>query len=169
MRVGEICTRDVVFCTPDTSIAEAARLMRDHHVGDLVVAVEEPDSRARPFGIITDRDIVVEVVAREAPLERLTVRDVITEGLTFVNENTGIPETLEVMRQKGVRRMPVVNARYELVGLIALDDLIELVAEELDAMVGLVARERLHEAQRRPPVAPSARPGPTVVFDGGVS
>lgn len=166
MRIGEICTRDVVFCSPNTGIAEAARLMRDHHVGDLVVAIEEPGGHARPFGIITDRDIVIEVVAREAPIADLTVRDVIIEGLTFVNEATGIRETLEIMRQKGIRRMPVVNEHYELVGIVALDDLLELVAEELDSMVKLVARERMREIQHRPRMPVGSKPAPTVLFRG---
>ncbi len=163
MRIGDICTRSVVICSPDTGIGEAARLMRDHHVGDLVVVIEEPGGRARPFGIITDRDIVIEVVAREIPLADLTVRDVITEALAFVNEDTGIQETLEAMRQKGVRRMPVVNDRYELVGIVALDDLLELMAEELDTMVKLVGREHSREMRHRPPMP---EPGVTVLFRG---
>jgi CBS domain-containing protein len=149
MNIGEVCTRNVVFCSPDTSIPEAARLMRQHHVGDLLVAKEEPDS-VRPVGILTDRDIVIEVVALNIPLDRLTVKDIMSRNLVFVNESKGVYETLALMRHKGIRRMPVVDERDDLVGIVTLDDLMENVAEEMGLAAKLIAAERDRETANRP-------------------
>jgi predicted transcriptional regulator len=149
MRIGEICTTNVIFCTPDTSIPATAKLMREHHVGDLLVAVEEPDG-VQPVGILTDRDIVVEIIALDIPIDRLTVKDVMSRALVSVNESKGIYETLALMRHKGVRRMPVVNQHDDLVGIVTLDDLLENIAEEMGLAAKLVTHEREREAASRP-------------------
>lgn len=148
MRIGEICTTNVIFCTPDTSIPAAAKLMREHHVGDLLVAVEEPDG-VQPVGILTDRDIVVEIIALGIPIDRLTVKDVMSRALVSVNESKGIYETLALMRHKGVRRMPVVNQHDDLVGIVTLDDLLENIAEEMGLAAKLITHERERESASR--------------------
>ena len=90
MRIKEICSRVVVVAEPHTDLREAARLMRDHHVGALVV-VEKREGGARPVGIVTDRDIVVEVVAATGVTpESLTVRDVISSELVLAPETDGV-------------------------------------------------------------------------------
>lgn len=149
MRIGEICTTKVIFCAPDTTVVEAARLMRKHHVGDLLVAVEEPDG-LQPVGIVTDRDIVVEVVAQEVALDKVAVKDIMSRGLVYVDESKGVYETLALMRHKGVRRMPVVNQSDDLVGIVTLDDLLETIAEEMGLAAKLIAHEREREATARP-------------------
>lgn len=153
MRIGEICTRDVVFCNPQAEIKEIARLMREYHVGALVV-VEERSGRRFPTGLITDRDLVVEVLAADAPLEALTAGDIRTAEVLSVGESEDVFDTLELMRRKGVRRMPVVDAHGALAGIVTLDDLLEILAEELQNMVKLISRERLHEAEQRPSLPP---------------
>ncbi|HEY8554343.1 MAG TPA: CBS domain-containing protein [Burkholderiales bacterium] len=153
MRIGEICTRDVVFCPPETGIREAARLMREYHVGTLVIA-ENRDGRRVPVGIVTDRDLVVEVLAIEAPFDTVTIGDLRTSELVTAREQDDAFETLEQMRRRGVRRMPVVDAQGGLVGIVSLDDLLEIVAEELQSMVKLISRQRLRESAQRPPLPP---------------
>lgn len=148
MKVGEICSRSVVYCTRETSCMEAAQLMRSHHVGALVVA-EGINGNRSAVGVITDRDIVVEVVATGLDASVITVGDIMVGDLVTVGEEQEIFETVQTMRSKGVRRLPVVDARGGLIGIVALDDILEVLAEQLDEIVKLVARERTKEIQAR--------------------
>jgi CBS domain-containing protein len=149
MAVGEICNREVVIAEKTLSVRQAALLMRNHHVGDLVV-VEENGSRKHPVGIVTDRDIVVEVVAPGVNPEALTVADIMGADVATVRENEGVYETIRYMRDKGVRRMPVVDREGSLAGIITLDDLLGLLAEEMTELAKLVSHERQREATARP-------------------
>lgn len=148
MAIGEICNREVIVVAPETTISEAAQLMRQHHVGDVVV-VTETGGRRQPVGIVTDRDVVVEVVATGLDPAVLTVGDIMVPDLATVPEKTGVFEAIRYMRDQGVRRMPVVGEDGSLIGILALDDLLELLGEELGALARLVAREQGKEVQNR--------------------
>lgn len=148
MSIGEICNRDVVVIEKDASAQEAARLMRQHHVGALVVTVERDGARV-PVGVLTDRDIVVEVLAEGVEMETVLAGDIMSPELVTVYEADGVWETLQRMRVKGVRRLPVVDARGILQGIVAMDDMIELLADELAQLAKLVAREQSLEKVRR--------------------
>ena len=148
MAVGEICNRDVVIAEKSLSVVAAAQLMRTHHVGDLVV-VEEKNGRKHPAGIVTDRDIVVEVVAAGVNPESLKVGDIMGPEVATVRESEGLFEALRYMRDKGVRRMPVVDREGGLVGILTLDDLLSLLAEEMTELAKLVSHERQREATVR--------------------
>jgi len=145
MAVGEICNRDVVIAERAFPVVDAAQLMRKHHVGDLVV-VEEKDGRKHPVGIVTDRDIVVEVVAAGVNPEALKVGDIMGPDVATVLESEGLFEALRFMRGKGVRRMPVVDREGGLVGILTLDDLLSLLAEEMTELAKLVSHEQKREA-----------------------
>ena len=149
MPIGEICNREVVIAEKSLPVVAAAQLMRTHHVGDLVV-VEEREGRRHPVGIVTDRDIVVEVVAAGVNPEALKVGDIMGASVATVRESEGLFETLRYMRDKGVRRMPVVDAAGALVGILTLDDLLSLLAEEMMELAKLVSHERQREAAARP-------------------
>ena len=148
MAVGEICNREVVIAEKTLSVVDAAQLMRKHHVGDLVV-VEEKDGRKHPVGIVTDRDIVVEVVAAGVNPDALKVGDIMGPEVATVREGEGLFEALRHMRDKGVRRMPVVDRDGGLVGILTLDDLLSLLAEEMTELAKLVSHERQREAVSR--------------------
>jgi CBS domain-containing protein len=148
MAVGEICNREVVITEKSVSVADAAQLMRTHHVGDLVV-VEEKSGRRHPVGIVTDRDIVVEVVAAGVSPDTLTVGDIMGTEVATVRESEGLFAALRYMRDKGVRRMPVVDREGGLVGILTLDDLLGLLAEEMTELAKLVSHERQREAAVR--------------------
>ena len=148
MSIGEICNREVVIMRRGESLLEAAQLMRQQHVGDGVV-VEEREGVAVPVGILSDRDLVIEVLAKEMPLESVTVGDVMSNRLLVTKESDVVLDTIKDMRTRGVRRVPVVNEAGALVGILALDDLIELIAEQLTDMVGLLATELRHEREQR--------------------
>lgn len=145
---GEICNRDVVHAHRDTPVAEAARLMREHHVGDLVV-LDGREGEQTPVGIVTDRDLVVEVLAAGVRPEDLTVGDVMSDDLVTAREEDGLLDLIRRMRAKGVRRVPVVDRAGALVGILAVDDLIELLAEQVTDLAKLIAREQTRERERR--------------------
>lgn len=148
MFVGEICNRQVVICRLDESIQKAAELMRDNHVGDVIV-VEHKDNNHFPVGILTDRDIVIEILAEGVNSNDITVKDVMSSELTSVNEDDHIIETIEQMRDRGIRRVPVVNRDGGLEGILAVDDAIELVAELLSDLVRLFKHEFNREVKTR--------------------
>ncbi len=148
MAIGEICSRDVVLARRDMSVREAARLMREYHVGALVVVDETGDGR-RPVGVLTDRDIVVGIVAKGLDPDGLRVDEVMAPQVITASERAGVAETVELMRAKGVRRVPVVDARGILVGIIAADDLVDLLAEEMSAIARMIKREQHREAAGR--------------------
>jgi CBS domain-containing protein len=143
MKVGEICTRDPRAIERDATLVEAARRMRDEHVGDLVVAVEH-DGRRVPVGVLTDRDIVVKAVAAELdPAARVSV--VMSEDLLVTaTEDEDVAPVLKRMRSFGVRRVPVVDASGGLVGLLAIDDVVAALSDALGEVAALVS----HQAER---------------------
>ncbi|MDP2693500.1 MAG: CBS domain-containing protein [Gallionella sp.] len=148
MPISEICNREVVVVQPNDTVLEAARLMRQHHVGDVLV-VEDRGGVRTPVGIVTDRDLVVEIMAPELDQKVITVGDIMAPDLVTVKENTGVFEAIQYMRAKGVRRLPVVDGSGGLVGILTLDDLLELLAEELLALAKLVKHEQKKETMSR--------------------
>jgi len=148
MPVGEICNREVVIVQPHDTVLEAASLMRQHHVGNVLV-VEGRGGVSVPVGIVTDRDLVIEIMAPQLDATAITVGDLMTSELSTVKESSGIFETIELMRTRGVRRMPVVNDSGALIGIVTLDDLLELLAEELLSLAKLVPQEQKKESTSR--------------------
>jgi len=148
MPISEICNREVVVVQRDSTIAEAAKLMRQHHVGDVLVVEDRGGVRVR-LGIVTDRDLVVEVMAPELDPVVITVGDIMVPELVTVKAHTGLFETIQYMRSKGVRRLPVVDDGGGLLGILTLDDLLELLAEELLALSKLVKLEQKKETMNR--------------------
>ena len=148
MSVGEICNRETVVIQESASILETAELMRSHHVGSVVV-VENESAPPRPVGIITDRDLVVEVLAAKVDFERVTVGDVMSFELMTALESDGIWDTIHRMRTKGVRRVPVVDTQGALVGILSMDDFLDFLVDELSDLVRLVKREQKSELDSR--------------------
>jgi CBS domain-containing protein len=146
MPIGDISVRNVATAPPETTIQEAARLMRINHTGDLLIAAE---GGGAPYGIVTDRDIVVAVVALGLDPAVLTVGDIMSQELETVPEDAGVYETLRRMSAAGVRRMPVVTRQGEIAGIVTLDDLIQLLAEEMTELARLISREQRKEAHAR--------------------
>jgi len=140
MNAGELCSRTVVTATREMSIMDAARLMRDRHVGSLVV-IEDNGDWVEPVGIITDRDIVIEVIAENVSVDNVTVGDIMTYALLKVNVQDSILDTAQRMRARGVRRIPVIESTGELTGILALDDILELLSEEMSLLTRVTTRE----------------------------
>ncbi|MDH5512957.1 MAG: CBS domain-containing protein [Gammaproteobacteria bacterium] len=148
MLVGRICNREVVFVEQESSIAEAARLMREHHVGGLVVTKQESGKRV-PVGIVTDRDLVLEVLAEGVEMADITVGDIMSDQLVTACENDSLLETIKIMRAKGIRRLPVIDDDGALAGILTIDDLIGLFSEQLADLARLIAYEQKREKERR--------------------
>lgn len=149
MPIGDLCNRDVIVTSKENSLRRAAELMRHFHVGDLVV-VEGKNGMSVPVGILTDRDIVVSVVAKGLDINLFSVGDVMSVDLVTANEHDGVYETLQLMRSRGVRRLPVVNDDGALVGILTVDDLVDLLSEEMSDLSQLIAQEQALEQGRRP-------------------
>lgn len=148
MKTGDVCNREVVFIQRDASVFEAAALMREHHVGDLVV-VEEQNGRRAPVGILTDRDLVLEVIAEGVDLGGVVVGDIMSFELVTAGEDDDLFDTLKRMRLKGVRRLPVVDRGGALVGIVTVDDLLDLLAEQVSDLARIIQREQTRERERR--------------------
>ena len=149
MTIGLICNHNVATIDPKEGVVDAAVRMREEHVGDLVV-VEQRGSVRTPIGILTDRDIVVGVVAKRVSAESLTVGDVMTRDLLTVREDNGVEFALREMRRGGVRRVPVVGKRGELVGVVSIDDILQHLATQLDRLADIVRVEQDTEVRARP-------------------
>ena len=149
MPISELCNREVTIIQKEESVLEAARLMRQHHVGDVVI-VEEQNGIKKPIGIVTDRDLVVEIMATELDPAVITVGDISVSKLVTIQGNTGIFDTIQYMRRNAVRRSPVIDDRGGLIGIITLDDLLQLLSEELSELAKLVKREIDKETKQRP-------------------
>ncbi|MGB8339875.1 MAG: CBS domain-containing protein [Burkholderiales bacterium] len=149
MLIGEICTRRVVTCNRDTNALQAAQIMRSSHVGDLVVVIKQPNGKRMPVGIVTDRDLVVAVMATEVDPACLTADDIMRLELVTATENDTVYDTIAHMRKNGVRRIPVVDERGALVGIVTADDLLEHMAEEIAELARVPSGERLQEERIR--------------------
>lgn len=148
MNIGEICTIQTVTCTRDETVQGAALLMRKHHVGDLIV-IDQADGQAVPVGIVTDRDIVVSVIALGLDPAGLQVDDIMSDDLLSCREDDDVYETIEHMRLRGIRRVPVVNGAGGLSGIVSVDDLLEFLAEEMGDLSRISASGQAHEKRAR--------------------
>jgi len=148
MPIGELAVRQVIVAPRGTAVLDAAKLMRQYHVGDIVIT-SETNGRRRPIGIVTDRDIVLEVLAQGIDAAKLSVDDIMTRDLITVRESEGVFQTIQLMRAKGARRAPVVNEEGVLIGIVSADDFIDLLAEELSELAKLISREQKREAEMR--------------------
>jgi len=150
MRVNEICTRGVEHATRHISVVEAAKHMRRDHVGDIVV-VEVDGGRHVPIGIVTDRDIVIAALATDAAnIQELEVGDIMTVDPITVSEDDDVKDALRRMQRGGVRRVPVVDASGSLVGILSMDDVLVVLADELARLSQLAAHQARSERRVRP-------------------
>lgn len=122
MRIAEVCSRVVTCIDAEASIRLAASEMRRHHIGCLVV-VDRRDTERIPRGIVTDRDIVMEVVAPGIDPESLTVSDVMARQPATCREDDKLFDAIDTMRVRGVRRLPVIGVRGQLIGVVSADDI----------------------------------------------
>jgi CBS domain-containing protein len=151
MNTGQLCNRNPITVRRSDELIKAAQLMREKHIGYLVVVEPEvADQSLRPVGVVTDRDIVISVVARETDPRALCVGDIMTQQPVSVGAAEPVEKALREMRRIGVRRLPVVGQRGELIGVLSLDDVLEVLAGELQNVAGSIHNERVIEGSLRP-------------------
>jgi CBS domain-containing protein len=139
---------DVVYCGPDTRVAEAAQLMRRKHVGDLVI-VEDPTGERIPIGVVTDRDLVVEVLAKNLDPATTKLVDIMRTPVVVAAETEDTAQAIERMRTHGVRRIPIVGEGGALAGIVTLDDLLKQFAVDANALLDVVVKGQSHEHRTR--------------------
>lgn len=144
MQIGELSSREVYIVRRNEPLAEAAKEMRNRHVG-CVVVVQEQGSILTPVGIVTDRDIVCGQLRRSADLFCLTVGDVMSVNPLTLAQTATLADAIRSLCARGVRRAPVVDERGDLVGVVSIDDLLPAIAEEVTALAKLVGTQARRE------------------------
>jgi CBS domain-containing protein len=152
MNISSLCRREIVCVSANASIREAAEAMRQHHVGALVVT--DPDESGRAVGVVTDRNLVVDLLATGLPVDGPAIGELCSRNLVGVLATATIPEAVQVMRRAGVRRLLVVEPGGSLLGLVSADDLFEAIAGELEALAGSLRTGISRESLRTMPDEP---------------
>ena len=125
--------------------------MRQHHVGCVIVVEDDAHGAIAPVGIVTDRDLVIEILAKGLEPEKVSLGDIMSFELVIAHEDDRLWDTLQRMRVKGVRRVPVVDRLGALKGILTSDDLLEVLAGEMSELAKLISREQLRELKTRAP------------------
>lgn len=145
MKVIDMAVHKVATITADKSICDCASQMRFEHVGSLVVV----DSDQTPIGMITDRDIAIEVVARGLDAKKLTVREVMTAPVVTAGPDESMVVALARMREFGIRRLPIVDDEGKLVGVISNSNLVEELSSLLEGLVRNIHSSKTREVALR--------------------
>lgn len=145
LNAGDICTRIVTIAYPIMSVGDAARLMRERHVGCLVVVEEISPSERVVVGVLTDRDIALGIVAADRDSHSTRVGDIMTRNVVTAREEDSLLDLLTAMRRKAIRRIPVTGPQQRLIGIVALDDVLEVLAEQMRAVATAVSAASRHE------------------------
>lgn len=146
--VGKVGKKTVVTVTPQSTIQEAAKRMRDFHVGDVVV-VNDESIRASPIGIITDRDIVLSTVAFGLAPDEVLVGDIMVRSLTTANASDSVYRVLNIMREHGIRRIPLVDEAGLLTGIVSSEDIFEFLTRGLSDVAHITEKQHSVEYERR--------------------
>lgn len=156
MNVGSVCTRRIVSLASSGTLAQAASLMHEHHVGALVVTAESPEG-LRVNGIVTDRDLVIDVLARGLDSATVRIGELASSEVVSVSEEDDLSTALAAMQETGVRRLLVTDAARQLIGVVSLDDLISVFASQMDGLAGVIRsgmKREVAEAEAAPPPPP---------------
>lgn len=144
MRVDNLCNRNVIVVEQEANVLSAAKLMREHHVGSLII-IDSNSNGKKPIGIVSDRDIVIKVLAKEFSLEKTKLNDIMDRDLICVRDSDDTMDTVRIMCMEGIRRVPVIDSAGDLIGLLAMDDVFEMLADELSNLAVLICRQQKHE------------------------
>jgi len=150
INAGDICTRTVTIAYSIMPAADAARLMRERHVGCLVVVEEVSPAERIVIGVLTDRDIALGIVAADRDPHSTRVGDIMSKTVVTAREEDSLLDLLSAMRRKAVRRIPVTGPRGNLIGIVAIDDVLEVLAQQMQAVATAVAAASRHEQTALP-------------------
>lgn len=153
MNIGSICSRRIVTIDSEFSLRDAAALMRERHVGALVVTAPSAEG-TRVAGVVTDRDLVIHVLAQGIDGDEIEIGDLANQHIASVRDNEDSTRALAVMQEQGVRRLLVTDADQQLVGIVSLDDLVAACASDMDRLARTIRSGIEREAAETSPVVP---------------
>lgn len=156
MKIGEICTREIVFVDHEQSLQQAARLMRDGHVGALVVTGPSEEGAA-VMAIVTDRDIAIEGVAQGVDTQRVGVGRIATPGIVTILPEAGLGDAIERMKERGVRRLLVASGDGRVCGIVTVDDVLAALGHEVAGLAAALRKGVERETAERKPLSPSPK------------
>lgn len=148
MLIREIATAEVVCCSVQTTASEAAQLMRHKHVGDLVL-IDDPNDERNPLGIVTDRDLAIEVLGRGLDPASTTVGSLNRSPVVIARDSEDSSTLIDRMRMHGVRRVPVVDDHGSVCGIVTLDDLLHVIVDDARSLLDVMAKGRKREQRMR--------------------
>ncbi|MFC5500304.1 CBS domain-containing protein [Caenimonas terrae] len=151
MNISSLCTREIVAVAADASVREAAEAMRRGHVGAVVVT--DPAEPGRAVGMVTDRDLVLELLATGRPPEAQPIGALCSTKLVGVPSTASVQEAVRTMQKEGVRRLLVAEPGGNLAGVLSADDLFEAIAGELGGLAGALREGTAREGVRNAPGA----------------
>lgn len=152
--IGSICRHRIVSVDAASSLVQAAGLMREHHVGTLVITTPTSEG-PRVSGIVTDRDLVIDALARDLDSSAVTIGDLASQAIASIGEDDDLSDALAVMQDSGVRRLLVTNDEQQLTGIVSLDDLMGAYASQMDGLAQVIRSGIEREvAETAPPVPP---------------
>ena len=146
-RLRDFATTTVVVAEPDTTALIAAQLMRKHHIGALVVV--DAEEKSSPVGIVTDRDLVLALMAEGLDADLFTVGDIMSTQLVLASPDMDAMDAVQLMRTQRLRRLILVDAANRLVGIVTMEDILELLTRELAALAAGVIGARDREFEQR--------------------
>lgn len=149
MLIRDYCNMNIICCEADTGIAVVAGLMRRHHVGDVIVVENRSDGLRIPVGIVTDRDILMESIALDIDAKLFTAGDMMTAPLVTAREDASLFDAIKLMRNRKIRRLPVLAHAGNLFGILTTDDIINLLASELSLMAAAMVEQPDREKSLR--------------------
>jgi CBS domain-containing protein len=141
----DFCRTDMITADEHASLYDISKLMRDHHIGDVVIT-RSGDAKPLPIGVVTDRDIVVHGIACDVDLDDVAAGDMSTQDLVTVAENADIFEIARTMNEYGVRRV-LVKSGSNYKGIITLDDILWALSLIVSNLGAVPERQIQHEAQ----------------------
>lgn len=154
MNVADMCTREIVMADRQASLEEAATLMREQHVGTLLI-VDRSDGATQAVGIVSDRDLVIEAMARGLDAAQTRIGRLAEGKLAVVPSSASLDEAIAAMKERGVRRLLVANDQGELFGIVSLDDVLDALAHEMSELAHAVRGGLEREAAERAPLPPA--------------
>lgn len=146
MKVRDIMTKEVVSVDPKTSVADTAKRMRDANVGSVVV-IDKSNNEVK--GIVTDRKIVTSVIAESRDPLKEPIGNIVSKNLLTCKDDNDVHDVVKAMGQNKVRRMPVVNERKELVGMLSMSDIARDMRGCMDSLFDEMSKSSRH-AERAP-------------------
>lgn len=157
MNVESVCSRDVVSLDGQETLQRAALLMREHHVGAVVVT-ESDDTGHHVRGVVTDRDLAIEVLARGGDASQVPVSRLVQGTPSGIAAGASLAQAVQAMQAAASRRLLVHDAQGQLIGVLSLDDLLPALVAPLAGLGEVIRRGLQREAQTRGTLAASTRP-----------